>query len=95
MLDSKAPNLAHHLFGINRRVVMSDGLNDAIQRELAKILALVPALQLGGALRPSHKEGCKHKRAGAGTCPPSTRSRMRVPGHDGQDSEQKMSSIPE
>ena len=39
-LESIAPTLAHHLFAIHRRVVMSDCLNDTIQSELAKILAL-------------------------------------------------------
>jgi hypothetical protein len=76
MLDSIAPNLAHHLFAINRRVVMSDSLNDTIQREVAKILALVPALPPGSALRSRRKAGCKPKRAKAGTCPPRNRSRI-------------------
>ncbi len=93
MLASIAPALAHHLFGIHRRVVMSDRLNDTIQRELVKIIALVPALPLG-ALRSRHKDGCKHKRAKAGTCPSSKRSRMRVPGYGGQDSGQKIDGIP-
>ena len=76
MLDSIAPTLAHHLFGIHRRVVMSDGLNDTIQREVAKILALVPALPLGGVFRSRQKANCKPKRAKAGTCPPRKRSRI-------------------
>jgi hypothetical protein len=42
-LDSLAPALAHHLFAIHRRVIMSDGLNDTIQREITKILALAMA----------------------------------------------------
>jgi hypothetical protein len=40
MLDSVAPALAQHLFGVHRRVVMSDGLNNTIQREIAKVLTL-------------------------------------------------------
>jgi hypothetical protein len=76
MLDSIAPNLAHHLFGIHRRVVMSDGLNDTMQREAAKILALAPALPPGGALRSRQKAGCKPKRAKARTCLPRKRSRI-------------------
>ena len=39
-LQSIAPALARHLFGVHRRVIMSDGLNDTIQREITKILAL-------------------------------------------------------
>ena len=39
-LDTIAPTLAHHLFDVHRRVIMSDGLNDTIQREIGKILAL-------------------------------------------------------
>jgi hypothetical protein len=42
-LDSLAPALARHLFGIHRRVIMSDGLNDTIQREIVKILPLATA----------------------------------------------------
>jgi hypothetical protein len=42
-LQSVAPALAHHLFGIHRRVIMSDGLDGTIQREIAEILTLAPA----------------------------------------------------
>jgi hypothetical protein len=41
-LDTIAPALAHHLFAVHRRVVMSGGLSTAIQREIKKILALAP-----------------------------------------------------
>jgi hypothetical protein len=41
MLDDVAPALARHLFGVHRRVVMSDGLGDPMQHEIAKILGLV------------------------------------------------------
>jgi hypothetical protein len=76
MLDSIVPTLAHHLFGTHRRVVMSDGLNDTIQREIAKIPALVSALPPGGALRSRPKASCEPKRAKAGTCPSRKRSRI-------------------
>jgi hypothetical protein len=40
MLGIIAPALAHHVFSVHRRVVMSDGLSAAIQRDIRRILAL-------------------------------------------------------
>jgi hypothetical protein len=45
-LQSIAPALAHHIFGIHRRVIMSDGVNDTIQCEIKKSL-----------LSPTHRRG--------------------------------------
>jgi hypothetical protein len=75
-LNSIAPALAHHLFGIHRRVIMSDGLNDTMQREIVQILALA-----GGSQRTRGREGtqeirCVPKRAKAGTCPPRKREKI-------------------
>jgi hypothetical protein len=66
-LDSLAPALAHHLFSIHRRVVMSDRLNDTMQREIIKILDLVSG-------SPGRKKGdSAPKRA---FCPPRKRPRI-------------------
>ena len=69
-LDSIAPALARHMFGIHRRVIMSDGLNDSIQREITKILALASESRRGRNSTSMRKIGCAPKRAKAGICPP-------------------------
>jgi hypothetical protein len=43
MLDSLAPALGQYLFGVHRRVIMSDALNETIQREITRIFALSAA----------------------------------------------------
>jgi len=72
-LESMAPALARHLFGIHRRVIMSDGLNDTAQREIASILALASGsgpLSGGASLKTRR---CAAKRVEAGICPPRKR----------------------
>ena len=76
MLDTRAPALSHHLFSVHRRVVMSDGLNATMQREIAKVLALVDrsTTTRGQSLTP--KTRCPPKRKKAAICPPRKRSRV-------------------
>lgn len=57
MLHTLAPALADHLFGVHRRVVMSDGLSAVIQREIAQVLALVS----GAPTRPSRTKNSKRR----------------------------------
>lgn len=61
-LDEVAPLLAGYLFGIHRRVVMSDGLSEDLQREIAKLLDLAGVKQ-GRAARSSsvREKGCPSK----------------------------------
>jgi hypothetical protein len=75
-LDSLAPALARHLFDVHRRVVMSDGLNESIQSEIAGILALaLPSLsKTGGTFTKQAK--CTPKSVKPRTCPPRRRSRI-------------------
>lgn len=40
MLEIIAPALAHHVYSVHRRVVMSNGLSAAIQQDILRILAL-------------------------------------------------------
>jgi hypothetical protein len=66
-----APALAHHMFAVNRRVVMSGGLNDAIQREITKILALAGTMRdPGRRCARGPRATCIPKRASSRTCPP-------------------------
>ncbi len=69
-VQSIAPALARHMFGIHRRVIMSDGLNDTIQREIAKILALAGGLPRSRGRTSIQKIGCVPMGAKAGICPP-------------------------
>jgi len=71
MLDILAPALAHHLFRVNRRVVMSDSLNSTIQREIAKVLALASLSTTKRTRTLTPKSRCPPKRARAGVCPPT------------------------
>jgi hypothetical protein len=75
-LDSMAPALARHLFGIHRRVVMSDGLNESMQNEIASILALaLPTVLEGGGTFIEHAK-CTSKRVKPRICPPRQRPRI-------------------
>jgi hypothetical protein len=55
-LSEIAPALARHLYGRNRRVVMSDGLNETLLHEIANLLELArDALQAGNKLRSARQ----------------------------------------
>ena len=69
-LQSIAPALAHHMFGIHRRVIMSDGLNDTIQREITKILALASGSLRSRGRTSIQRIGCVAKSAKVGICAP-------------------------
>jgi hypothetical protein len=75
-LASLAPALARHLFGIHRRVIMSDGLNDTIQGEITKILALATAPRRGARVGSAARPKCVPKRPKSGICRPRKRLRM-------------------
>jgi hypothetical protein len=70
MLDSVAPNLALHMFGVHRRVMMSDNLNATMQREISKILALVSGSSSSRSRTFAQKVKCPPKRKTTGICPP-------------------------
>jgi hypothetical protein len=76
MLDELAPALAQHLFGVHRRVVMSDGLGDKMQHEIARILRLVSGASIRRARTTSQKVKCPPRRRKAAICPPRKRSRI-------------------
>jgi hypothetical protein len=70
MLDSVAPNLALHMFGVHRRVIMSDSLHDTMQREITKILALASGSSCGRGNTVAQKIKCPPKPKTARICPP-------------------------
>jgi hypothetical protein len=86
MLDTLAPTLAQHLFGVHRRVVMSDGLNDTMQREIATVLTLASGTSTGRGRTATPKAKCPPKRTKTGigqptrdkasNCPPRKRPRI-------------------
>lgn len=76
MLRDVAPALAQHLFGVHRRVVMSDGLSNTMQHEIAKILGLVSGSSARRVGRTSQKISCVPSRSKAAICPPRKRSRI-------------------
>jgi hypothetical protein len=75
-LNSLAPALAHHLFGVHRRVIMSDGLSDTIQREIQKILALATASSRAKRNVRTPRSKCVPTRVKSGICPPRKRPRI-------------------
>lgn len=78
MLDSLAPNLALHMFGVHRRVMMSDNLNATIQREISKILALVSGSSTRRGRAVARKVECPPKSKTIGICPQKRAKPTRV-----------------
>jgi hypothetical protein len=76
LLDALAPALAQHLFGVHRRVVMSDGLGETMQHEIARILRLVSGSSIRRPRTTSQKINCAPRRSKAASCPPGKRSRI-------------------
>jgi hypothetical protein len=72
-LDSLAPALAQHLFGVHRRVIMSDKLNATMQREIAEVLALAAGGSTGRGRTAAPRVKCPAKRKTAKTCAPAPR----------------------
>jgi hypothetical protein len=76
-LDSIAPALAHHLFAVHRRVVMSDGFDDALQRKITRILALASTTaRVRGGESVKGKTKCTPRRGKLGIRAPRRQSRM-------------------
>lgn len=76
MLVDVAPALAQHLFGVHRRVVMSDGLGDVMQHEIAEILRLVSGSSPRRARTTSLKVNCAPSCSNTANRPPRKRSRI-------------------
>jgi hypothetical protein len=74
-LDSIAPALARHLFAVHRRVIMSDGLNELIQSEIAEILALAALPARKGRGKFTRQPKCIPTRMNPRICPPRKRVR--------------------
>jgi len=75
LLDSLAPALAQHLFGVHRRVVMSDNLTATMQREITKVLVLASGTSTRHGRTVTQKTRCPPKSAKSSICPPRRRTR--------------------